>query len=145
MSLQKIQIKDLNRLLTGIERHSIGMDDVFNNVFSNVQMDLNYPPHNTIEEENGSFVLEVALAGFNEKEISVYTEDNKLFICGTKPQTNRKYLHKGIANRSFKRYWNIPDGTEVKDVAFNDGLLSVLLEFVVPENHKKKVWFGSSK
>lgn len=141
MSLPKLQTHDLEKFF---ERYSIGMDNVINNVFSNNQTDLNYPPHNTIDEGNGRFLLEVALAGFTEDEVSVYTEENKLCISGTKPQSTRTYLHKGIANRSFKRFWTIPDGIEVREVKLANGLLSVRLEKIVQDNQKKKVWFGSS-
>lgn len=139
--LQKYHTHNLEKFLNDIERYSIGMDGWLNNVFSTPQTDLNYPPHNTVDEGEGKFLLEVALAGFKENEVSVYTEENKLSITGTRESNAKRYIHQGIANRSFKRFWTIPDGIEVKSVSFKDGLLSVHLERVVQENQKKKVWF----
>jgi molecular chaperone IbpA len=139
--LQKYQTHNVEKFLNDIERYSIGMDGWLNNVFSMPQTDLNYPPHNTVDEGDNKFLLEVALAGFKETEISVYTEENKLCISGTKDQKEKKYLHRGIANRSFKRFWTIPDGIEVRAVSFKDGMLSVHLEKIVQENQRRKTWF----
>jgi molecular chaperone IbpA len=86
--------------------------------------------------------LEVALAGFKKKELAVYTENNKLFIEGQRESnSDKQYVHQGLANRAFTRTWTISDDVEVKDVTFEDGLLTVKLCKIVPEHQKKKVWF----
>jgi len=84
--------------------------------------------------------LELALAGFKKKEVYVYTQDGKLFVEGQKEdkETESNYLHKGLAQRSFTRSWTLSDDTEVRSVAFEDGLLSITLGRIVPDHHKRK-------
>lgn len=143
--IQKYQTHNLEKFLQDIERVSIGMDRWLGDIVSVHQNDTTYPPHNILEvESKNEFILEVALAGFKQSEISVYTENNKLWVRGTKESIStddyRKYVHRGIANRSFNRFWSMPDGIEVNSVSFSDGLLSVTLKKIVPESANKKVW-----
>ena len=82
------------------------------------------------------------MAGFKKKEISVYTENNKLFVEGQKDSTeDGEYLHQGLGKRSFTRAWTISDDVEVTEVEFDDGLLVIKLTRIIPEHQKKKVWF----
>ena len=85
-------------------------------------------------------MLEIALAGFKKKEVNVYTEYGKLFVEGKKEEkkTESEYFHQGLAQRSFKRAWALSDDFEVRDVKFEDGLLTVKLGKVVPEHHARK-------
>ena len=87
--------------------------------------------------------LEIALAGFKAKEVKVYTQTGKLFVEGKKEdkETDAKFIHKGLAQRSFTRQWTLADDTEVRSVSFEDGLLSVELGKVIPEHHQRKDWF----
>jgi molecular chaperone IbpA len=95
-----------------------------------------------VKETNVDFRLEVALAGFSPKEVVVYTENNKLFVEGQKETNNEtEYLHRGLATRAFNRSWTISDDVEVRDVKFENGMLIVKLGKIVPEHHKRKVWF----
>ena len=84
--------------------------------------------------------LEIALAGFKKEEVHVYTEYGKLFVEGQKEdrETDTNYIHKGLAQRSFKRAWTLSDDTEVREVAFEDGLLNIRLGKIVPEHHTRK-------
>ena len=85
--------------------------------------------------------LEIALAGFKKKEVKVYTEYGKLMIEGNKEQKeDADYAHQGLAQRSFSRAFHISDDTEVRDVKFEDGLLTVTVGKVVPEHHARKDW-----
>jgi molecular chaperone IbpA len=84
--------------------------------------------------------LELALAGFKKKEVYVYKQDGKLFVEGQKEdkESDTNYVHKGLAQRSFKRAWTMADDTEVADVSFEDGLLSINLRKIIPDHHKRK-------
>ena len=87
--------------------------------------------------------MEVALAGFSRDDIEVTTERNVLTIrARQQDKENKKYQHRGIASRSFERGWQLGDGVEVQDVSFENGLLTVTLEKHIPEEQKKKLWFG---
>ncbi len=142
MVLAKYNTQNLQKFLDDVERYSIGMDEWFHRFNSLHQTETNYPPYNVIKESNVEFRLEVALAGFKKNEVTVYTENNKLFVEGHKEMDNDKeYVHRGVATRAFNRSWTISDDVEVKQVIFEDGMLIIKLCKVVPEHQKKKVWF----
>ena len=83
--------------------------------------------------------LEIALAGFKKDEVKVYTEFGKLYVEGKKEESETvgEVVHKGLAQRSFSRAWTLTDDTEVRQVVFEDGLLTVELGKVVPEKHAR--------
>jgi molecular chaperone IbpA len=133
---------NIQKFLNDIDKYSIGMDEWFHRFSALHQTESNYPPYNVIKESNTEFRLEVALAGFTKNQITVYTENNKLFIEGTKEHDNQKeYVHQGLAQRAFTRAWTISDDVEVKQVTFDNGLLNIELVKVIPDHQKKKVWF----
>ena len=142
-NLAKYNAANLDQLLDRINRNSIGMDEYFNRLFSLHETTSNYPPYNLIQVSNTESVLELALAGFKKKQVNVYTQDGKLFVEGQREdgETNTDYVHRGVAQRSFTRCWTLSDETEVRSVSLEDGLLSITLGKIVPEAHKKKVWF----
>ena len=142
-NLAKYNAANLDQLLDRINRNSIGMDEYFNRLFSLHETTSNYPPYNLIQVSNTESVLELALAGFKKNQVNVYTQDGKLFVEGQREdgETNTDYVHRGVAQRSFTRCWTLSDETEVRSVSFEDGLLSISLGKVIPEAHKKKVWF----
>ena len=127
-NLQRYRTADLPDLLDRITRNSIGMNDDYFDRFFNLQQTTNYPPYNLVNVSNHESRLEIALAGFKKDEVHVYTEYGKLFVEGQKEdkETETEYAHKGLAQRSFKRAWTLSDDTQVRDVKFEDGLLSVL-------------------
>ncbi len=139
-NLMKYQAADLPALLERINRNTIGMDEYFDRIFKIHETTTNYPPYNLVQVSNVESRLELALAGFKKKEVYVYTQDGKLFVEGQKEdkETESNYIHKGLAQRSFKRAWTLSDDTEVRSVDFEDGLLTVTLGRIVPDHHKRK-------
>ena len=139
-NLSRYTSADLPALMDRITRNSIGMDEYFDRLFNLHETTSNYPPYNLVQISSVESRLELALAGFSKKEVLVYTQDGKLFIEGQKEdkETDTNYLHKGLAQRSFKRAWTLADDTEVTSVNFEDGLLTVILGRIVPESHKRK-------
>lgn len=141
-TLVRYNTGNIEKFLNDLEKYSIGMDEWIHRFSALHQTESNYPPYNVIRESNVKFRLEVALAGFNKNQITVYTENNKLFVEGEKEvDSGKEYVHQGLAQRAFTRSWTISDDVEVKTVTFEDGLLCVQFEKVVPEHQKKKVWF----
>jgi molecular chaperone IbpA len=136
----KYQAADLPTLLEKINRNAIGMDEYLDRVFRLHETTSNYPPYNLVQVSNVESKLEIALAGFKKGEVYVYTQDGKLFVEGQKEdkETDTKYVHKGLAQRSFTRAWTLSDETEVRSVEFEDGLLTVTLGKIVPDHHKRK-------
>jgi HSP20 family molecular chaperone IbpA len=139
-NLARYYAADLPTLLDKITRNSIGLDDYFERIFDVQQTSPNYPPYNLIQLNNHESRLQVALAGFKKEEVHAFTEYGKLFVEGEKADTEPEstFIHKGLAQRSFKRAWTLSDDTIVKDVTFEDGLLSITLGRVVPEHHQRK-------
>ena len=139
-NLARYYADDLPALLERITRNSIGMDDYFERIFDVQQTSPNYPPYNLIQLNNHESRLQVALAGFKKEEVHAYTEYGKLFVEGQKSdaESDRTFIHKGVASRSFKRAWTLSDDTEVRDVTFEDGLLRIVLGKIVPEHHARK-------
>lgn len=131
---------DFPSLMESITRNSIGMEEYFDRLFSIHETTNNYPPYNLVQVNNVESRLELALAGFKKKEVYVYTQDGKLFVEGQKEdkETETNYIHKGLAQRSFKRSWTLSDDTEIRSVDFDDGLLIVTLGRIVPDYHKRK-------
>ena len=129
--------KDLAELFDKITSNSIGLDRTIQNFWESTNA--TYPPFNIIQENNHESTLEIALAGFKKKEVKVYTEHGKLIVEGKKDEKKEnEYVHRGMAQRSFQRGWQLTDDVEIKEVSFEDGLLSISLGKVVPEHHARK-------
>ena len=139
-NLMRYGAADIPQLLDRINRNSIGMDEYFDRLFNVHESSTNYPPYNLIQVSNVESRLEIALAGFKKEEVNVYTEYGKLFVEGQKEskEDTTSYVHRGMAQRSFTRAWTLSDDTEIRSVAFEDGLLSIQLGKVVPEHHARK-------
>ena len=140
VNITKYRAADLSALVDRINKYSIGMDDYFERLGSLHETTSNYPPYNLVQVSNVEYRLELALAGFKKEEINVYTQDGKLFVEGRREdgESGTEYLHRGVAQRSFTRTWTLSDETEVRSVAFEDGLLTIVLGKVVPDHHQRK-------
>lgn len=139
--LAKYQTANVEKFLRDVDRYSIGMDEWFHRMGTLHQTELNYPPYNLVKEDNITFRLEVALAGFKREEIIVTTESGKLFVEGQTEKEDVEYVHQGLAKRAFTRSWTLSDDVEVRNVVFEDGLLTIELKRIIPEHQQRKVWF----
>ena len=132
-------------------KQAIGFDNLFNFASEAKPLDISYPPHNIIKIGEDTYILEFALAGFDKKELNVELKDNHLKIecsCDYLKKKNIqsrysldypvKVLHKGIAHRTFQRNFVLADSLHVEDVTFKNGLLSVELKQIIPEEQKPK-------
>ena len=131
---------------------SVGFDSIFDhfeNMWDDDFFDLpsvttNYPPYNIVKSGNNKYDVEVALAGFNKKDINVNVGDGMLTIESKKEDKisdedeNGEVLHKGISQRYFKRSFSVADDVEVKGAKLEDGLLRVSMERKIPEARKLK-------
>ena len=145
-ALQRYHSANLPELLERIQKNGIGMDDYLDRFFNSDYPQSNYPPYNLIELNNHESRLEIALAGFKKDQLRVFTEFGKLSVEGTKEESenNGSFVHKGLAQRSFKRVWTVSDDTKVGSVKFEDGLLSIELKKIVPEYHARKDYLGGN-
>ena len=125
---------------------SVGFDSVFDHFGSMFEDDMfdisipNYPPYNIVKVKDNHYNIEVALAGYNKKDIEVNYENNMLTIKTADQKSEDKKegenIYKGIAQRMFKKSFTIADDCKVTGAELKDGLLKVSLEKVIPE-HKK--------
>jgi HSP20 family molecular chaperone IbpA len=137
-NLARYTASDIPSLMEQITRNSIGIDQYLDRVFA--QTTTNYPPYNLIQVNNLESRLEIALAGFKKEEVHAYTEYGKLFVEGEKQDKDEDgtFIHKGMAQRNFKRSWSLSDDTEVSNVTFEDGLLTIRLNKIVPDHYQRK-------
>ena len=98
----------------------------------------NYPPYNVIKEDEDTYIVEVALAGFDKSDLSITVDNNELKIKGDKEEKETNYTRKGIATRSFERSFALGEFMEVTGAEFDNGMLSVKVERIVPEDKKPK-------
>ena len=125
---------------------SVGFDDVFDHFESMFDYDTvnvsNYPPYNIVKTGGNKFDIEVALAGFNKKDINVTSENGMLTIESKQEDKSTdkdgEVLHKGISKRYFKRSFTIADDVEIKGAVLIDGMLRVSMEKIIPEAKKLK-------
>ena len=98
-----------------------------------------FPPVNVIKKDDFNYVVELAVAGYREDEIEITAEKNSLKVTGKKTATDeRTYIVKGIAGRTFSRQFVLSDTVVVRSAEIADGILSIELENVIPEEQKPR-------
>jgi len=120
----------------------LGFDHIFNELDSiSKHATDSYPPHNVVKEDELEYVLELAVAGFGEGDISIELKDHILTIEGSreKRREQEKYIHKGISARKFKKSFRLSEYTEVVGAELKDGILSLGLEVVLPEEKRPQM------
>jgi len=98
----------------------------------------NYPPYNIVKIDAENFSIELAIAGFDKKDISITKEKETLLIEGSKENLSEdtEYVHRGLSGRTFNRRFTLADDIVVKGADMKNGILSVSLERIIPEEDK---------
>tara|TARA_Y100000114_G_scaffold75431_2_gene69199 strand:- start:4351 stop:4803 length:453 start_codon:yes stop_codon:yes gene_type:complete len=119
---------------------TVGFDRVFdelNRVQSTSQS--NYPPYNIRKgNEEDSYLIELAVAGFGKDDLSVMVKENNLTIEGDISHKDSAFVHQGISQRKFSRNFVLAEDVLVKGSDLSNGILSIFLERVVPEEKKAR-------
>ena len=128
--------------------YTVGFDNAFDVFERMVENDYklnhghngNYPPYNIMRTGDYTYNIELALAGFNKKDINVEYADNTLTVksIDTEEEDKDGTIYKGISKRKFTRTFTLADDVEVKGAELKDGLLTVSLEKIVPEAKKAR-------
>jgi molecular chaperone IbpA len=108
----------------------------------------NYPPYNIIKRSDDLYEVEIAVSGFRKDEITIELEDGVMTVTGKKQpeEVSVDYIHKGIAERDFTRKFTLADTIEVRGADMESGILSIVLENVIPEHKKPRtIEIGSSE
>ena len=125
----------------------LGFDHIFDQL-DNIhnQAKDTYPPHNVVKEEELKYTLELAVAGFKQEHIDIEVKDHILTITGNRPtrRDQNLYVHKGISARNWKKSFRLSEYTEVTGADLSDGILTVNLEVVLPEEKlPRKITIGT--
>jgi molecular chaperone IbpA len=128
--------------LQKIAPYAVGFDRIISDMFQyadNNVASTGYPPYN-IRKEGDKFQIEIALAGVTKEDLEINLEDGQLTISHDPEETqvDVEYLHKGIAQRKFKRVWTLSDDVVVNGAQMENGMLYVELERIVPEEKKAR-------
>ena len=118
----------------------VGFDHIFNDLermATSHQKD-HYPPHNVVKLNDDQFIIELALVGFKEKDLDITVQDGILTIKGNREHRRNQelYVHKGISGRKFERSFRLSEFVEVTGASLEDGLLSISLEKILPEERR---------
>ena len=127
---------------------TVGFDDMFDH-FEHMMDDrfwqgsvANFPPYNIVKTGENTYDIELALAGFNKKDIEVEYKENLLTVKSKKQEETKdedgNIIHRGISKRMFSKSFTIANDVEVKGAELKDGLLKVSMERIIPEHKKAK-------
>lgn len=123
-------------------RSTVGFDHLASLLDSvtNLDRQATYPPYNIELVEPDKYRITMAVAGFRDEELSVETENNTLTVSGRKEEkeAEKKYLHRGIAERSFQRQFKLEDHVKVVGASLENGLLHIELVREIPEAMKPR-------
>ena len=125
----------------------LGFDHIFDQL-DNIHQHAKdtYPPHNVVKDEEMKYTLEIAVAGFKQEHIDIEVKDHILTISGNRPQRREQnaYVHKGISARNWKKSFRLSEYTEVSGADLVDGILTIKLEVVLPEEKlPRKITIGT--
>ncbi|WP_417224338.1 Hsp20 family protein [Amphritea sp.] len=129
--------------LAPLYRSAIGFDrlaSMIDNASRNEQAQNGYPPYNIELISEHAYRITMAIAGFDKSEVSINTEHGVLSVIGNKKadETERQYLHQGIAARGFERKFQLADHVKVTDASMENGLLHIDLVQEIPEAMKPR-------
>ena len=121
---------------------TIGFDSMFERLFGDMsnfhQSNAGgYPPYN-LKKDGDNYFIEIAVAGLSESDIKVNVEDGVLTVESSSGSSNEEFLYQGIAKRAFKRSWTLSDDVIVKDASLQDGMLTISMERIIPEEKKAR-------
>lgn len=126
----------------------VGFDDIFDEVKNLASGAKSYPPHNLIEIDKTSYMLEIAVAGYSSDDIEIVVEDGVLTVRTKDSYENSdesRYgeesvvMHKEISSKRFEKSFKLYDGIEVLGASHKDGILKIGLEKVIPEEKKPRL------
>jgi molecular chaperone IbpA len=121
---------------------AIGFDNLWDRLHSieTVNSSSNYPPYNIIKHDAENWSIELAVAGFKRSELDIELAEGDLTVTAKSEAVDEdiEYVHRGLAKRAFTRKWTLADDVVVRDASLVDGVLSIKLERIVPEEKKPR-------
>lgn len=129
--------------LSPLYRASVGFDrmaDLLDRVMSQDTSAPSYPPYNIEKTGEDAYRISIAVAGFTEAELGVEQRETELVVTArkAKDETQRSYLHRGIATRAFEKRFQLADHVRVTGALHENGMLHIDLVREVPEALKPR-------
>ena len=121
---------------------TVGFDSMFDRLFGDVERSENqgcFPPYNIRKDEENLYTIEMAVAGFSKEDLEAELKEGVLTVRSKTDQEEGEYLHRGIAKRAFTRSFTISDDVIVKGADLVNGMLTISLERIVPEEKKSRM------
>lgn len=131
--------------LTPLYRSAIGFDRLASLLEQRAESQPSYPPYNVELLAEDKYRIVMALAGFSRDEVEIVSERDTLHVSGRKQkdETQRTYLHRGIAARDFEQRFQLANHVKVTAASFDNGMLTIELVREVPEAFKpRKIAIG---
>ena len=135
--------------LPQILNYTIGFDRTFDRLESNLldghnrygQINIKYPPYDIKKVGDTNYVINLALAGFGKDDIEIKLADGILSVKSDKDNESEEeeIIHRGISYRKFERKFTLADDIVVNDAKLENGLLTITLEQIIPEEKKPKL------
>ena len=127
-----------------LDPHFVGFDSLFDRLNSHYQLHTtaNFPPYNIRKLEENKWQVEIALAGYDKKNIEVKTIEGNLVVQTKEVKdssTDEQLVHRGISQRQFTRTFAMADDSVVQRAKMEDGMLYIEIERIVPEEKKPKI------
>jgi molecular chaperone IbpA len=129
--------------LAPLYRATVGFDQIADMMDRALATDVNqstYPPYNIEKTADDAYRISLAVAGFPADDLAVEVKDGQLVISARKPEddSDRTFLHRGIATRAFERKFQLADHVKVTGATHADGMLHIDLVREVPEALKPR-------
>ncbi len=124
---------------------SVGFDSMFDRWesvfdFNTAQNNTKYPPYNIRKDGDSKYFIEMAVAGLSEEDLEVELKDGMLSVRSKQSTEDEStYVHRGIAKRTFERSWTLSDDIIVKGCNLTNGMLTVELEKIIPEEKRARL------
>jgi molecular chaperone IbpA len=138
-----LDLPTFTRATVGFDRIFDEMDRVFQNSKTTA-----YPPYNIIKADENTYLIEIAVAGFDEQDFDIELHKGMLTVRAdvTASDVETNYIHKGIAARNFERKFTLAETVEVDSVSLHQGMLTIRLVNIVPEElQPKKIAINATK
>ena len=130
---------------------SIGFDSMFDRLLGpstqHVSNSQGYPPYNIRKDGDTKYFIEMAVAGLSEEDLEVELKETVLEIRSKQStEDEANYVHRGIAKRTFERSFTLSDDIVVKGCDLTNGMLTVELKKIIPEEKRARlIPIGSKK
>lgn len=121
--------------------HAIGSDRIFaalQTVADQAKKMGAFPPYNIVKLEENKYKIELAVAGFDIGDISIELDKNILKVSSEGHNSTSDFVHRGFSYKGFARAFNLMEHVAVQSAEMSNGILSIFLDYVVPEDDKPK-------